>query len=88
MRYSWKKHLLAAAVSVAILTFTTTLTFRSDASLGKQRFLDRDAHAYEVNSAGNVVGVLIVAIGFTAAILLPYELTLRILDSKRLSGED
>ena len=88
MRHGWRKHLLAAAVSVAVLTFTTALTFRSDASLGKKRFLDRDAHAYEVNSAGNLIGVLIVAIGFSGAVLLPYELTLRVLNNKRLSGED
>jgi len=88
MRHSWKQHLFAAAVSVAVLTTTTALTVRGDTSLDKKRYLERDAKYYDASFHGAKFASFLVAIALVGAVLIPYELTLMALNSKRLSGED
>jgi hypothetical protein len=88
MRYSWKKHLAAAAVSVTLLTATTALTVRDDVSRSKKNYLDRDAEYYDASSHGAFISSFFVAILLVSAAIIPYELTLMALNSKRLSGDN
>ncbi len=93
MQNSWKQRLAAGAVSAAILGAVNFLLATYRYNRPREIALARQAHAFSYYSGGKHVGGLLIAdilaaILYVAILIVPYELTLRALLNKRLSGED
>ncbi|AFL87276.1 hypothetical protein Terro_0954 [Terriglobus roseus DSM 18391] len=93
MRHSWKQHAAAAAVSVCLLTLVEYAFVHHSYTGERSAYLARQAKFYDRHTYGNGVGLalfgsLITAAGAVCLAVIPYELILRALNSKRLGGED
>ena len=92
MRHSWKQHAAAAAVTISVFTAYSYLVIHRRYARTRSNFLSREALSYDRHNNGIVASPVLSAflgsIWNVAIAIVPYQLTLAAINSKRLSGED